>query len=63
MMWLGQCTTGSPESISICLSSLTLRWCLRLSERPSSPLRTWMDCLAPANSIGGREVVKMKPAA
>lgn len=63
MMWLGQCTTGSPESISICRSNLTFRWCLRRSTRPSSPFRMRMDSRAPASSMGGRDVVKINPAA
>ena len=63
MMWLGQWTTGRPESISIWRSSLTLRWCPRRSVRPSSLFSVWMDSRAPASSMGGSEVVKMKPAA
>lgn len=63
MMWLGQCTTGSPTSISICLMSLTLRWCWRLSACPSAPLSVRTDSSAPASSMGGSEVVKMNPAA
>lgn len=63
MMWLGQWTTGRPESTSICRSSLTLLWCFLLSTWPSSLFRMLMDSFAPASSMGGREVVKMKPAA
>lgn len=63
MMWLGQWMTGRPASISICLISLTLRWCWRRRARPSLLFRIRTDSRAPASSIGGREVVKMKPAA
>lgn len=63
IMWLGQWTTGRPESISICRSSLTLLWCFLLSTWPSSLFRILRDSFAPASSMGGREVVKMKPAA
>lgn len=63
IMWLWQEVTGRPESISICRSSFTFRWCFRRSARPSSPFSTPMDSLAPANSMGGKDVVKMKPVA
>lgn len=62
-MWLGQCTTGSPASISICLMSFTLRWCWRLKTWPSALFRVRTDSRAPARSMGGRDVVKIKPAA
>lgn len=62
-MWLGQCTTGSPASISICLISFTLRWCWRLRTCPSALFRVRTDSRAPAKSMGGRDVVKIKPAA
>ncbi|TNN45315.1 hypothetical protein EYF80_044500 [Liparis tanakae] len=63
MMWLGQWTTGRPASISIRRRSLTLLWWVLRSTRPSSLFRTLTDSVAPASSMGGREVVKMKPAA
>lgn len=49
--------------MSICRSSLTLRWCWRRSARPSALFRTRTDSRAPASSMGGSDVVKMKPAA
>lgn len=63
MMWLGLFITGRPSSMSMRRSSLTLRWCRSRSERPSSPFSVRTDSWAPASSMGGSEVVKMKPAA
>lgn len=63
MMWLGQGMTGKPLSISSWRICLTLRWCARLRACPSSPLSRRTDSRAPESTIGGSEVVKMKPAA
>lgn len=63
MMWLGQGITGRPLSISSWRMCLTLRWWARLSAWPSSPLRSRTDSKAPESTMGGSEVVKMKPAA
>lgn len=63
MMWLGQLTTGRPLSMSSCLMCLTFLWWALRSACPSWLFSTWTDSSDPAKTIGGREVVKMKPAA
>lgn len=63
MMWLGQLTTGRPLSMSSCLMCLTFLWWALRSTCPSGLLRTRTDSRAPDRIIGGRAVVKMKPAA
>lgn len=63
MMWLGQGITGKPLSISSWRMCLTLRWWARLRAWPSSPLSSRTDSRAPDSTMGGSEVVKMKPAA
>lgn len=63
MMWLGQLSTGRPLSMSSCLMCFTFLWWALRSACPSGLFRTRTDSRAPARDIGGRAVVKMKPAA
>lgn len=63
IIWLGVCSTGKPSSINLLRIYRTFSWCLWRNSRPSSDANICTARRAPANTVGGSEVVNIKPAA
>lgn len=56
-------STGKPAAYNFCRRYWTFFWCFVLSNRPSAEASTPTAARAPAKTMGGNDVVNIKPAA